>query len=87
MFGLFIEMLLTSFVVIQLAESSVALSLSGSEYVREIADAHEQTSHMVDVSKYDELEAELVATQRRLSESETMVKQRAAETSKLLISE
>ena len=41
---------------------------------------------MTEVGKYHDLEAELVATQQRLSESEALAEQRAAETNKLLIS-
>jgi len=67
----------------QLAESSIALSVSGSEHVRQLAGVQE---HMTEVGKYNDLEAELVATQQRLSESEALAEQRAAETNKLLIS-
>ena len=64
----------------------MALSVSDSEHVRELVGVHEQTSHMMEVSKYNDLEAELAETRQRLSESEALGEQRAAETNKLLIS-
>ena len=68
----------------QSAEANTALSLAQSEYIRELRTLRENINNMVDIGRYNALNAQLSEAQSRVQELERALEERSRDTSKMI---
>lgn len=69
----------------QSAEANTTLSLAQAEYIRELREVQAKMEHMVDVGRYNALNAQLLEAQARIRQLEDSLEERSRETTKMIV--